>query len=119
MRDNRTVVKTYGEPHRGKPVGVLYSDGIYETDRDSRTHFFRKFLGYGISKWILEDLKKNSCAYIDIHEHLSTGHVRVLRTKLETWSSEEAKDFTWNGDAQKVVPVVAMVDEETRRLWSR
>lgn len=105
-REGRTIVKIYGTPE--KPVGTLYSDGIYETVRDTREHFFRKFQSYGISKWMLSDAKSLGCVYIDIEER--GVRVRVLRSPIEKWFSFAAHEYTdpTTGDLQLHLPVREM-----------
>ena len=114
MRTTRELVWTYGG--LGGPAGKLYSDGIYETTRDTQEHFFKKFRGYGISLWILEDLKKRGYVYVDILEKGVSGE-RTLRSGLDRWFSFTASNWAWEGDAQKVLPVDSMEDTRTMKLW--
>ena len=115
MRENRELVWTYGGEN-GSPAGRLYSDGIYETTRDTQEHFFRKFRGYAISLWILDDLKKRGCVYVDVLEK-GVGGERTLRSELDRWFSFTASNYVWENGPQKVLPVNAMEDTRTRKLW--
>ncbi len=111
-----SIVKKYGEPHGNRLVGVLWSDGIYETQRSSVEHFFRKFHGYGVTWWILEDIKANGCAYVDIEERMKSGKKRWLRSEISLWF--DSPHFTWKNDEQVVLDISTMIEFETQRAWS-
>ena len=109
MRDSRTVVKAYGNSER--PFGTLYSDGVYETVRDTQRHFYRKFQGYGVSLWILNDLKEQGCVYVRIEERGAYARIRFFKSPLDKWLGFAAVATNNGGDDQKILPVREMVQD--------
>ena len=84
---------------KGEIVGNLI-DGVYHTHRK---HFFRIFQGYGLSQYILVELKKNDCKIIRI-TYVGIKEQKILESSLRDWL-ECKNTFNFEGnDLQTVLP---------------
>ena len=75
--------------YQGKMVGNLH-EGVFRKVVDSRKHKMKILKAYGIQKVIFDDLKKNGCDQIQVHEadnnftHCST---------IEDWENAIVQNF--------------------------
>lgn len=81
---------------RGKKVGRI-SNGVYFTYRDTDKHYFRKFMGFGISEYVLNELLNQDIKKIIIKTDKEEEHLFTVLDYLQGIT------FTYKNDKQRIV----------------
>jgi hypothetical protein len=101
--DNANRVKVYKDPQTKKVYGTVWEKDtgelIYFSPRNRKEHFCRKYKGWGISEYIVNDLKTTGVGTIilDIDG-------LVLYTKLDDFIMSAQKDALGTNEPQLFLP---------------
>ena len=92
----------------GKHVGIatLYKGHLaYITERDTTKHFFRKYGGYGLSTFILDELIKQRIKLIVIKEKRKDGTMVEIPSNIHWWKDYGVRVKEKDYDEQIVLPL--------------
>lgn len=93
----------------GTQIGTIFNKNMYKSWRKPE-HFFRKYRGFGLSKWVLQELQESNVLDIFIYYTGKEG-LKIYYSPIEKWQKLGILFVYKDGndvDPQLILPVDEM-----------